>query len=160
VNVPRFRIAWVMIAVAIVALDFGAIRALLGSQIGAFLLLGALPMANVLAVGILVGQQCPGSCPFLLGFEIFGAMALASYVAVTCLFIEPTATSSYLRVLTSYLSLVVDPIDKNITWGRPFVVYPILCVVAVVMLGWPNLAFALLGGFLSRRFKVTIARRR
>ena len=28
-KVPRFRIAWVMVAVAIAALDFGAIRAIL-----------------------------------------------------------------------------------------------------------------------------------
>jgi hypothetical protein len=39
-------------------------------------------MANVLAVGILVGQQSPRSRPFLLGFEAFGAMALAFYVAL------------------------------------------------------------------------------
>jgi hypothetical protein len=46
------------------------------------LLLGALPMANVLAVGILVGQQRPGSRQFLLGFEAFGAMAMVSYAAL------------------------------------------------------------------------------
>jgi hypothetical protein len=30
VKLPRFRIAWLMVAVAIAALDFGAIRALIG----------------------------------------------------------------------------------------------------------------------------------
>jgi hypothetical protein len=35
VNVPRFRIAWVMVAVAIAALDFGAIRALLARHVSA-----------------------------------------------------------------------------------------------------------------------------
>jgi hypothetical protein len=60
VKVPRFRIAWLMVAVAIAALDFAAIGAILGSgadDFGIFLLLGALPMANVLAVGILIGQR-------------------------------------------------------------------------------------------------------
>jgi hypothetical protein len=54
-RVPRFRIAWVMVAVAIGALDFGAIRALLKqvSFVAGFLILGALPMANILVVGIL-----------------------------------------------------------------------------------------------------------
>src|SRR6478736_556628 len=53
--VLRLRIAWVMVAVAIAALDFGAIRALLARHAnvlddprGLWLLLGALPMANAL----------------------------------------------------------------------------------------------------------------
>ena len=86
---PRFRIAWLMVAVAIAALDFAAIGAILGSgtgDFGIFLLLGALPMANVLAVGILIGQRRPGSRPFLLGFEAFGAMALALYIALVSFF--------------------------------------------------------------------------
>ena len=33
---------------------------------------GALPMANVLAVGLLIAQQRPGSRPFMLGFGAFG----------------------------------------------------------------------------------------
>ena len=53
------------------------------------LILGALPMANVLAVGILIGQRRPGSRPFLLGFEAFGAMALALYVALASFFGDP-----------------------------------------------------------------------
>ena len=51
---PRFRIAWVMIFVAIAALDFAAIRAFFVSGDVALLVLGALPMANILAVGILI----------------------------------------------------------------------------------------------------------
>ena len=39
-------------------------------------------MANVLVVGMLVAQRRPGSRPFLLGFEAFGAMALALYIAL------------------------------------------------------------------------------
>ena len=83
---PRFRIARIMVAVAIAALDFGAIRALLprhehvlDDQRGVYLSLGALPMANVLAVVFLVGRHRPGSRPFLLGFEAFGAMALTLF---------------------------------------------------------------------------------
>jgi hypothetical protein len=57
---PRFRIAWITVAVAIAAPNFGAIRALLlrhehvlDDQRGMLLSLGALPMANVLAAGFL-----------------------------------------------------------------------------------------------------------
>jgi hypothetical protein len=149
VKVPRFRIAWVMVAVAIVALDFAATRALFGW--GHRLLLGALPMANVLAVGILVGQQSPRSRPFLLGFEAFGAMALAFYVALVSFFpdsYEPIG--SYLALVESVL---VEPIEKFIGRDRPFILVPIAYIVAVIMLGWPQVAFALIGGFLSRRFK-------
>ena len=62
-KVPRFRIAWGMVFVAIVALNFGAIRASFGFEpyVAQALLLGALPMANVLAGGILIGQRRPGS---------------------------------------------------------------------------------------------------
>src|SRR4051794_21903333 len=89
---PRFRIAWGMVAVAIAALDFAAIRASLEFREAVLLVLGALPMANVLAVGILIARQRPGSRPFLLGFEAFGAMALALFitVAVAGLFFDNT----------------------------------------------------------------------
>jgi hypothetical protein len=63
VKLPRFRIAWLMVAVAIAALDFGVMREVVGSRstrnIG--LLLGILPMANVLTVGMLIKQRRPGS---------------------------------------------------------------------------------------------------
>jgi hypothetical protein len=149
-----------MVAVAIAALDFWAIRAMFGSMTGEWLMLGALPMANVLAFGVLVSQRRPGSRPFLLGFEAFGAMALALYVAWTIYFIEHAGpNNSYLILLYSYLAPLVEPIENNIGRGRPFVFYPILCSVLVAMLGWPQVAFALIGGFLSRRFKITITKR-
>jgi hypothetical protein len=75
VKLHRIRIAWVMFAIAIAALDFAAIRAFLDypGPFGEELLLGALPMSNVMAVGILIGRWRPGSSSFLLGFEKFGA---------------------------------------------------------------------------------------
>jgi hypothetical protein len=145
---PRFRIAWVMVAVAIAAFDFGAIRAMFGSPMGHSLLLGALPMANVLAVGILVGQQRPGSRPFLLGFEVFGAMALAFYVVAFAWFF-PESHKLVGSYLAPWLGLMEEAIGRN----RPFAFVPIACFGIVVMLGWPQVAFALIGGSLSRRFK-------
>ena len=151
-KVPRFRIAWVMVAVAITALDFTAIRAVLSgpSPWGEELLIGALPMLNVLAVGLLIGQQRPGSLPFLLGFELLGAIALASYVALARLFPGPRGP------VYSYVSILLDPIVANIGRERPFVFIPIASSVVVVMLGLPQLAFALIGGFLSRRYKISV----
>jgi hypothetical protein len=154
---PRFRIAWLMVAVAIVAINFAAIRAALGLPGGprvALLLVGALPMANVLLVGILVARQSPRRRPFLLGFEVFGAMATALYIH--------SATSSPPEVdapIASYLLLVFDPLNSVIVQYPPFVRGAIAVSVGVLMLVGPQLVFALIGGILSRRFKITITRR-
>src|SRR5262245_55844944 len=89
-----------MVAVAVAALNFGAMRALLGfnSVTGRLLLVGALPMVNVLAVGILIAQRQPGSRTFLLGFGAFGAMALAFYVGWS-IFPDEVALKTYFRLL-------------------------------------------------------------
>jgi hypothetical protein len=162
---PRFRIAWVMVAIAIAALDFAAIRAFFVSGEVALLVLGALPMATILAVGILIAQQRPGSRPFLLGFEAFGAMALATFIAFVTL-VSFFPDNHGLRffpdnhgLIDSYLAPVIQPIEKSIGQNRPFVFIPIVLFAYVVMFGWPQLVFALIGGSLSRRFRITITRR-
>jgi hypothetical protein len=152
VKMPRFRIAWVMVFVAIAALNFTAIRMASDRIIPSseLLGLGALPMANVLAVGLLIGQRRRSSRPFLLGFEVFGAVALALYVDL--------AGFSPHRVI-DYLELLLDPIRRTIGLDRTVALIATIYPVGLVMLGLPQLAFALVGGFLSRRFKVTITPR-
>ena len=78
---PRFRIAWVMGVIAIIAVEFAVIRIALDnySPIVELLVLGALPMTNVLAIGVLVGHLRHADRAFLLGFELFGAVSLAVY---------------------------------------------------------------------------------
>ena len=149
-KVPRFRIAWVMVAVAITALDFTAIRTVLDSKspLGGVLLLGALPMANVLVVGLVNARQRPKTRLFLVGFELFGAIALASYIALSLLF--PGGP------IRPYVSIVLDPILATMGPAPPFIRFPIIWCVVAVILAWPQVAFALLGGFLSRKFRVTI----
>ena len=115
------------------------------------MLLGALPMANVLAVGMLIGQRRPGSRPFLLGFEVFGAMALAFFIALASCFPH--------EVVLLYLAPFVAPVEWFIGPGSPFVYIPIGGLVVAVMLVGPQVAFALVGGSISRRFKITITRR-
>jgi hypothetical protein len=153
VKVPRFRIAWVMIAIAIAALDFAAIRTVLDfkSPLGAVLLSGALPMANVLIVGLVIAQQLPKTRLFLVGFELFGAIALASCIALALSF--PGGP------IRPYVSMVLDPILATMGPAPPVIRFPIIWCVVPVMLAWPQGAFALIGGFLSRKFRVTITRR-
>ena len=148
-KVLRFRIAWVMAFIAIAALEFAAIRALFGfgPRPGELLMLGTLPMANILAVGFLISYRRPGSRTFLLGFEAFGAVALAFYVALAIF--SPDSQYSYIRPL-------INPMERIIGRDRPFVFIPIVCFVAVVILVLPQVAFAVLGGLLSRKFTITI----
>src|SRR5262249_6773970 len=137
---------------------FGAIRAYLGHRTNviderraALLLLGALPMANVLAVGALMARRHPGNSPFLMGFEACGAVALAFFIAL--------AIWCPGEIMLSYLTPVITPILQAIGVRQPLVEIFIVCFVALVLLGWPQVALALAGGFFCRRFKVTITRR-
>ena len=152
-KVPRFRIAWFMVFIALAALDFQVIRAMpeIGPPTSELLVLGALPMANVLTVGLLIGQRRPGSRPFLLGFEAFGVMALALYVALV--------SFSPQTVVNPYLKPLLQPITITIGQNRPVVLIATLGFVGVVMLSLPQLTFALMGGLLSRRYRITITKR-
>jgi hypothetical protein len=153
VKLPRLRIAGVMGFVAIVALNFGAIRALSGfaPDHSDYLTLGALPMADILVVGLLIAQQYPQSRPFFLGFEVFGAMALALYVALEIYCRD--------KAVNPYLALFFDPIERIGGRGWPVRFIPIRYSIGVAILVLPQIALALIGGFLSRRFRVTIIHR-
>jgi hypothetical protein len=141
VKLPRFRIAWVMVAVAIAALNLGAIRAVFdrNSRTSYQLGIGAMPMANVLVVGLLIGRRRRRSRRFLSGFVVFGAMALAVYVTVASLFAEDLVIP-YLRL--SYNLLL------GYTGNFSFVMHDLF---RAIILGLPQLAFALFGGFLFRK---------
>jgi hypothetical protein len=155
-NLPRFRISisWLMVAIAIAALNFAAIQASFEFEwhMGELLTLGAIPMANVLAVGMLIGVHRLRNLPFLLGFEAFGITGLPQYVYLAIS--SPTSHGA----IDSYVRLLLDPMVK-IIGHHPFGFFPIVCFVAVVMLGLPQLVFALIGGFLSSGYRITITRR-
>jgi hypothetical protein len=69
-TVPRFRIAWIMVVVALAALNFAVFRAA-GNARSVLLALGAMPMATVLTIGLIIAYQRHESRPFLRGFESF-----------------------------------------------------------------------------------------
>lgn len=167
-KVPRLSIASVMLAVAIAALDFGVIRAVSDVQSTSrttlgrgpkdpaefdrivnhrtradLLVSGALPMGNILAVGLL-GLWRRRSRPFLLGFEAFGATALALYiVAASCVTYEG---------LRPYLDLVLDPLRKSFGPSPTIVYAAVVYLTFAVILVLPQMAFALMGGLLFGRF--------
>jgi hypothetical protein len=98
-------------------------------------------MANVLTVGLLIGRRRGGGRPFLLGFEAFGAAALMLDLALVGFFAEGS--------VMPYLYLVLKPLARTIGLH-----VPVFYAIAAVMLGLPQLAFALIGGILSRRFGI------
>jgi hypothetical protein len=151
-KMPRFRIAWVMVFVAVAALNLTVFRAAEDLPFNtSALLVGAMPMASVLAIGLIFGYRWHGSRPFLLGFESFGLMALAFFVVLAVWF--------YHETVGPYVSLFIEPLAKIIGRDRDIFFISVAYPVAVVALGLPQMAFALMGGFLSRKYRITITKR-
>jgi hypothetical protein len=146
---PRLRIGWMMALVAIAALNFAAYRACYytswtndaarSNQIDV-LYLGAVPMANLLIVGPLIAFRRRGSRPFLFGFEAFGLAAWAAYLALVAYQCH--------TLVRPYLFRAQVPVFDAI--GRSQAHIPIFRVTAAVILGWWQIALALIGGFLTR----------
>jgi hypothetical protein len=146
-KVPRFRIASIMALVILVALNLGAIREYPDGNLWELMPMGCLPIGNFLAVGLLPGFRRRTNRPFLLGFELFGATALASYSIVASLFA--------MEVVMPYLHLVTQPLS-NCFGRRPHSPAQLLVLysIATVMLGLPQLVIALAGGLLFRKFRI------
>jgi hypothetical protein len=153
VRVPRFRIAWVMAFIALVAVNLGAIRSSSGlrGDTRSLLHTGSLPMANVLVAGFLVGHRYPGSRRFLLGFEAFGGAALAFSVAAAVLFPAELCVY-YLHFVEKMLFNAYG--SRMMPSTAPTLFALGVFAIAAVMLVLPQLAFAVLGGFLSRKLSI------
>jgi hypothetical protein len=151
-SVPRFRIAWLMVVVAFVALDLGAIRGLFGVRdtFAELVLVGVLPMANILAAVAILGAVRRGFPPFLVGFEVFGAAAMLACLAWAWL--SPDALTVY---LVGILLLVVR-LFRTESFGVGLVNY----TIAGVLLSLPEVVLALLGGWLTSLAATSLARRR
>ncbi len=151
-KMPRFRIAWLMALVGIVALELGMTRAIMDftspdtnlTWLVMMLGLGCQAMVNILGVGLLVGYRWPGSRPFIAGFEAFGAVALGLYVAGVTAF-----TKELIPVFEKAVRPLVDLLRDGpyMSTANLFVAYTIIAV----LLSLPQLAFAAIGGFLTHR---------
>ncbi len=155
-KVPRFQINWFMIFVAIAALNFGAIRVWyqhfpyndVNTVWVEILVFGSLPMANLLAVGIMVGIRQPQARPFLWGFATFGGLALA-FFGVLAYFYTDEVIRPFL-VWFFELDVVETAIHSFRRDARNLIQY----FIGTLLLGLPQLAFALIGGLLSRKFGI------
>ncbi|WP_435010666.1 hypothetical protein P12x_001945 [Tundrisphaera lichenicola] len=151
-RVIRFEISSLMVLIAIFAIDLWTIQTCyarpgpsqgltpinLVNQID-LLVRGALPMANILAIGLILGLRRQKIHPSLPGFEAFGVLALALY-SISIIY---ACHHRYLRYGDFVPAILVNqPIVRQ--------------VVASIFLVSPQLGFALLGGFLTRSRSVRV----
>jgi hypothetical protein len=149
-KVPRFRVAWLMVAVALIGLQLAVICAdepLIGLD---GLEVGLLPGVTALTITLfsMIGTRGRPR-PFAWGFVAALVVAMCVYI-VCCLTIP-----ELLRVSIVY---EVDRIVKYIADVNPILVFRLCLEIQSLILGLPQLTFALLGGFLFRRFRVTVPR--
>jgi hypothetical protein len=145
----RFSISSLMAVVLVVALDCMAInmlivRRLSGPNLSDLILFGALPMANVLAIGLIrlwADRKGRGRTrPLLVAFEVCGWVSLL--VFVTCAVL---ATDSFHDGVGDILrSLSLRPGD------------PLFLVGAVAILLLPQLAISSVGGWLIKNYRIEV----
>jgi hypothetical protein len=153
---PRFRINWLMACIALAALNFGVMRLLddLGLRLIAlthtdrfyhmieFLVVGALPMLNALGIVLVIGLRRRCSHRFVWGFVLFGAIALALYVAAVGLYFDEFEQAGH-----DLLRPIADALANGQTVLSAEKILMLKCIVAVTFF-LPQLAVALVGGFL------------
>jgi hypothetical protein len=157
-----------MAFVAFTALNFGAIRVMSDFQTAIYtaktmdefekavrihrvidaLKFGAIPMANVLAAGFLIGylRRARGNRRFLWGFEVFGTIALALYIAIACHYAD-----SLLTFCLTLLGPLVKRTGPYMTTMQIVIAYSAWIVMHVL----PQLLIAVIGGFLTRNFRIS-----
>ncbi len=139
-KLPRFSIAGLMIFVVFAAANCAAVRGLVQppSVWKELCLFGVLPMANLLAAGLLPWLRYrphrAGVGGFRVGFEVCGVLAIVAFLVLSLRF-----TDYLFQLPQSFFSryVVLRP-------GRGLVSSALLIFIG------PQLAFALLGGCLGR----------
>jgi F0F1-type ATP synthase assembly protein I len=149
-KLPRLTIANLMALVLLVALDVWVCKALPlrgpspDLDLSDLLIFGALPMANVLAIGLVPlarsRVQHAGRRPALVGFEVGGLVALLLFL-VCALNLTHPLHEGVGGVLTA-IGLVPPG--------------PVFLACATTLLLVPQLALALLGGWLCRRYAIRV----
>ncbi len=154
---PRLVI-WLMACIALAALNFGVMRRELDLEVQLIyankrrlaemiwlLVMGALPMLNALGIVLVIGLRRRGSHRFVWGFVLFGAIALALYVAAVNLYFDWMT-----RVASDLLWPIVVALRNwqgdQVTRKQALIIESFVAVILLL----PQLALALVGGFLFR----------
>lgn len=151
----RFRISigWLMVIVAVAAVDLAMVRVFFGSKsdfVQSFFF--AIPMLNILGIGVLMGRRQQGRArAFWRGFTRSGCLAVAAFV------LDIIANRS--RALEWYFDLL-DPILRSLNsfldsignkfGGEESPVYWLVLVSLLVVISLPPLLIpALVGGWIG-----------
>ncbi len=169
---PRISIAWLMVAVVVVAVDlavlqwaFAMLRAWssmsdsLWSMVLAFVV--SLPMLNLLAIGLVLMRRRGRSRAFLLGFEVLGALAVAGCALDLGLWKEGSYTFRYVTALSPLWDRMVGVVVRSVSGGGPprpdqLTWVPITALFTTIFCLPPQLLPALVGGWLSSRERVRL----
>jgi hypothetical protein len=141
-----------MVFIAILALELAVLRAIAGftsPSITSMWLVMSVGLASqgvltALAIGLLVGYRRHASRPFVAGFEAFGLVALALYIATVV---------SYSQELIPLFHQAVRPLadflrdGPFITTGKVWLAH----LIIEILVSLPLLAMAAIGGFLTHR---------
>jgi hypothetical protein len=140
----RFSVSTLMFVILVLAVNLtigGPFFGPNGMEWLALLSSGAVPMASILAVGLVVLTRRPtgpiSQRRFLAGFEAFGTAALSFYIACALLFPEAIHRK------------LVDLLMQYIWTGRPLFSWSLMALCLL-----PQLLVALLGGWLSSRYRI------
>jgi hypothetical protein len=147
VKLPRPTISNLMALILLVALDIWAGKVLVmhgplyGIELSEPIVVGALPMANVLALGLfpilMPRHESERKRPGLVGFEV-------GVLAALLIFLACSVTMTH----TLHEGVILLPRALSFVPGRVFL------VGAVVILLLPQLTLALLGARLSRTYRI------
>jgi hypothetical protein len=161
-----------MAVVALVAIDFAAIRAVIPGQgrwerVGIFLI-GLLPLANALTIAIFLlalryvsplrRRSLQARVGIMPGFAVASALALFVWIT-TCVF-APDGVMQYLQIVL----LPIDSLFRSLGFqdrdysSEFFQFFPVPLLVGATMSG-PTLVLALLLGWLSSRYRFMIRSR-
>jgi hypothetical protein len=147
---PRIRIADVMIVVAILALDLGAIRASVdGTEEG--LLLDALPTVNILVFVGIAGFRRRRLRAFALGFEVVGSLSLLSYLWWT-----NNNPWAWLCYFGPPITAVARRVEALFPHGHLVIIY----IIYLVAFAIPHTVLGLCGGYLTAKGWAKIGRRK
>jgi hypothetical protein len=144
---PLFSIAEMMVVVAVVAVDCLVMRARQPALTHIFVALGGLPMQIALVTGLLLmsrrRRRMEMQLPFLVGFEVVGWICLLIYFAL-CFQAAPS--------INMHLGNTLNPL-LNATGLERFSTpdWIIRVGLAMAFLTVPQLAAALVGGWISQR---------
>jgi hypothetical protein len=152
---PRFSISTTMVLVIGLAIDFALIRqTLVNDGPLAQAIYRVFFMANVLAYGIYRLIASGGKCgPFLKGFVACGLLSVLAHLG--CEWMFPATMAGFYEIALNPLGKLYDKhMPPSYPQSLELLLWPFIMFSISAIIALPQLLLALIGGWLSSRFKV------